>query len=379
MKSTIIAEKFRVYALVLISLQALSFSALASPSKIVVRPTIVVANPRVDASCLLEDSAPSTLKEALTKITVGVIANPLGELLLRREEIVSKLGDLAGSLELPRRIQILRNGDILSMKDISSKIIEISGERIPSGRKVEIDRSRLPPHVVLPGKVKSWTIKPMSSNPLGMNLFTLEADCDGGVHRQILQTNVWMEMKAAKIKRLINRGETLDQNNIEMEMVKVKNLSQQNFLPFEEAIGKKLNVYKSPGSLLRSGETSEYTHAVEITDLRKYDRVSAGERFGKPSPAKSTVRLYNIKNSGLENSASNVSPKSPKCAKEDWIVKPGQQVLFHVKTGSLSLSVPAKAIDGGCVGDPIKLVNLQNHRNIDGVIVGEGQVEYVQK
>ena len=64
---------------------------------------------------------------------------------------------------------------------------------------------------------------------------------------------------------------------------------------------------------------------------------------------------------------------------DTWLIKPGDNVEFRVNSGALSLSIPAKAVQGGNSGDEIELINLKNKRRISGVITEKGIVEYAQK
>jgi flagella basal body P-ring formation protein FlgA len=42
------------------------------------------------------------------------------------------------------------------------------------------------------------------------------------------------------------------------------------------------------------------------------------------------------------------------------------------------MTFPAKAIEGGQVGDSIRLINLRTKKRIKGTITDKGQVEYAQ-
>ena len=321
-------------------------------AKLPVKPTIVASSLRIDASILLKGEASPALKEQLEKIQLGTIMQPLGNLELARDELLSKLGTLADLFDLPKRIQILRKGEILSGSDIASRLTEICKTRVQNPDSIGIDLSRLPDHLVLPGPLVKWNLKPISTNPLGMALFSLEADCQGGKVRQIVQAEVWQVVKAAKINRLMSRGEIIGPEDVTIEEIKVKNFAQKSLVPFDQVIGQQLSGFKSAGSLVRSGDVSNGIDPTIKTSKTIHSKMQVAQAI----PA-----------------------KTQKCSKEDWIIKPGDSVDYTVKSGNLCLSVQAKAVNGGCVGDPIRLINLQNNRSIQGIIVGEGQVEHVQK
>jgi flagella basal body P-ring formation protein FlgA len=330
----------------------------APTEKLAVRPTIVVNTSRIDASVLVSSSAPDSLKAQLAKIPIGVINKPLGELALDREAVKSKLGHFSELLEFPQRVQILRSGELLPGTEISQKIIDACKGRTAKLHSIEMDISRLPDHVVLPGPLKSWSLKPMSTNPLGMVLFALEADCEGGKVRQILQVELWQTIRAAKLTRLVTRGETLGPDSVVAETVKVKNLSQKAILSYDEVIGRKATLYKSSGSILRIGEVA--------------DEVAPSKTPLIPQAPSSSLHL------SAPVQGKSLHLPAPKNSRTDWVIKPGEKVDFTVVSGSLTIRVPAKALEGGCVGDPIKLVNLQNNKSIEGIITGEGKVSYAQ-
>jgi flagella basal body P-ring formation protein FlgA len=322
-------------------------TATAGPL-ILVRPAILVEGERVDASVLVPETAPADLRQALARLTLGQIPQPLGQLSLDRRDLERCLGPLAASLALPNRVQIRRRGDLLSGQDVLDRIHQICRQGLADSEAAElaIDASRLPRSFVLPGPLQSFELEPMSSNRLGLRLFIITAQCDGGVFRQIVQVDVARQIKGARLKRLARRGETLTAGDLEEVTVTQRTDSGTPLLRFAEAVGRCLTTYKSPGTLLRAGDVS----------------LQAFETANAPSLPSSHPAA--------------AAPRSGRTPAAAWVIKPGDQVEFFVQSGGLSLKVPAKALEGGAIGASIRLLNLQNHRQIIGTVTGEGKVEY---
>ena len=318
-----------------------SLSGAVSMPKVEVKPNIVVAGPRVDASCLLGKRPSEDLRRQLEKVPIGVISRPLGELQLKREDLEKQLGHLSQHLELPRQVKILRLGDLLPKRDLEEKIRSLCVARSDDPTRVEVDMGRIPDHIVLPGPLTRWDVQPVSTNVYGMVLLNLVAECATGMHKQIIQVEVSRVVQAAKVKRLLKRGEIIGEEYVTRETVRVRGFAHQNYAEFNDIIGKQLISIKSPGSYLKNQDINS---EISITALR-------------PSP----------------------TMKGKSCSRDAWTIKPGERVQFHVQSGGLSLTVPAKALEGGCVGDSILLVNLQNNRNIFGTISGEGRVDHAAK
>jgi len=310
-----------------------------------VKQSILVNHGRIDASILLNGQGTQALRDSLSKIPLGFIPKPLGEMTLTREEAETKLGSYAKYLALPSKLQFRRNGEILGGREIAAKITEYctANSTMKRADEIQVDLSRIPDHIVLPGALISWNIKPMSTNPVGMILFSLEAECVGGTVRQVFQTQVSYFIKAAKLTRLLRPGQIICNEDIVEDKIKIKQSQGQNYVLFSEALGKKLLSFKSPGTLIRSNDL------LPEMDLKKVKGVQAGTRSTS---------------SGKKDA--------------DWAIKPGEKVEFFVKSGGLSLMVPAKAVQGGKIGDTIKLINLQNNRFITGIITSERRVEYGQ-
>jgi flagellar basal body P-ring formation protein FlgA len=56
-------------------------------------------------------------------------------------------------------------------------------------------------------------------------------------------------------------------------------------------------------------------------------------------------------------------------------IKAGTMITVLWKSGDLSLSLGARALDAGSVGDEIRVLNPASLRTIRGIVVGEGMVE----
>ncbi|HOT28226.1 MAG TPA: flagella basal body P-ring formation protein FlgA [Candidatus Ozemobacteraceae bacterium] len=333
-----------------------------------VKSTVLVTDGRVDASMLVGSDAAPSVKAALAKIPVGFISEPLGSITLHRNELSRKLGSFATMFELPQRVQVLRKGAMLSGEEIAAKVRELCYERIEKdvAGDVQVDLSNLPRHVVLPEPPESWTLTPMSSNKLGMRVFQLEARCGETTVRQIIQADVSRTVRVAKLRRLVKRGECLSANDLIEETIRLRNDQPNPVVAIGEVVGKQLANFKSPGTIVRAGDLasacipepkqntlSNMTHVSENTDSADHAESPAlpGETGPEPEP---------IGNSSGE-----------------YLVKNGEQVEFTVKSGSLCLVVPAKALQNGRAGESIRLLNLQNKRPIKGIITAEGKVEHV--
>ncbi len=327
--------------------------APAATPAVPVRSAILVDAGRVDASVLVPESAPPDLREALARIPLGQILDPLGLISLDRSDLESRLGKLAARLTLPHRVQIRRRGNLLAGQDVLERIQQICRDGLPESEAAEltVDTARLPRSFVLPGPLQSFDLEPISSNRLGLRLFTITARCDGGTWRQIVQADVARRVKAARLKRLARRGETLTADDLEEVTVTQRTDSATPLLRFEEAVGRCLGTYKSPGTMLRAGD-------VSLEACRTAEPARRGPGGARPA------------------SQATPAPKANRTDPGSWVIRPGDQVEFFVQSGGLSLKVPAKALEGGALGASIRLLNLQNNRQITGIVTAEGKVEY---
>lgn len=316
-----------------------------SPARASLKSSALVNQSEINADCLIKSDCSPALKSEFATIQLGYIPDPLGELVISQNELREKLGAFAKNLDLPQKVVIKRQGAFLKGSDLEARIKVICNP--DSAPDIEIDTSRIPGNIVLPGNLKSWELKANSENRLGMRLFSLTAETDGGNFRQLIQVSVVKIIEAAEINRLARPGELITKDMIGKKRVELK--SEQANLPmtYEEALGKCLGRFKSPGTILRSSDISN-------------DDDFCATKFKKP------VRKSYNPTSFRGNDRSN------------WVVKPGDNVDFHFANGTLALSFPARALEGGEVGEEINLINLKNQKRIQGVIIDKGRVEYAK-
>ncbi len=305
------------------------------------KANVLVKNGEIKADSLIKNDADSPLKQELASIKIGFIPDPLGELVIDRQTLQKKLGTLAKNVSMPERVTIKRNGSILKGADVKARIIELCRQN--SADELEIDVSRVPQTLILPGNASEWNVNTSSNNVLGMKLFALTAETDGGPFRQLIQIKVSRHIEAAQLTRLAKPGELISDTLIKPQKMTIKSDNASVPLLYSEALGKSLSRYKSAGTVLRSSDISTM---IEETAA------------GAVHPVAS-------------NQARAVE-------KASLLIKPGENVDFQVKTGTLSLKIPARAVSGGNAGDEITLINLQNKRRIKGVVTEKGTVEYAQ-
>lgn len=320
------------------------------------KSNVVVAGSAVKAGSLIKCGDENTRRE-LENIQLGNIPNPLGELILDKATISSKLGDLAKSVDIPENVTVKRLGAILKGEDVKTKIIDLCLSE--SNSRLNFDFSRLSSTIVLPGNVISWQISSNSNNELGMRLFALDAETEGGPFRQLIQVNVSKTIEAAKLCQLVKPGEVITEDMVEPIEVTIKNEKNNTAVPYDSVVGKTLDRFKSAGTIIRNSDLSHKNSAPKMakTKSKKYN---SGVRTAQALTMRPTVY-------------------TKQQANDNWLVKPGESVEFRVNSGALSLSIPAKAVQGGNNGDEIELINLKNKRRISGVITEKGVVEYAQK
>ncbi|OQA09049.1 MAG: flagellar basal body P-ring biosynthesis protein FlgA [bacterium ADurb.Bin374] len=333
-----------------------------------VKSTVLVTDGRVDASMLVGSDAAPSVKAALAKIPVGFISEPLGSITLHRSELSQKLGSFATMFELPQRVQVLRKGAMLSGEEIAAKVRELCYERIEKeiAGEVRIDLSNLPRHIVLPEPPETWVLTPMSSNKLGMRVFQLEARCGETTVRQIIQADVSRTVRVARLRRLAKRGECLSASDLIEETIRLRNDQPNPVVAIGEAVGKQLANFKSPGTIVRASDL-----ASACGPEPKQNKISSNIH----SPVKSGPDDH-VESPALPGET-GPEPVVAENTASGYLVKNGDKVEFTVKTGSLCLVVPAKALQNGRAGESIRLLNLQNNRPIKGIITSEGKVEHV--
>ncbi|MBF0545353.1 MAG: flagella basal body P-ring formation protein FlgA [Candidatus Riflebacteria bacterium] len=353
-----LSTKNQIFLLLICFLLPSFLKASTIQGRILIKPDAVVEVSHVDMASLFGKTLPEKLHEPLSKIWIGNISKPLGEIVVEKSELERRLGPLVEFFEIPERVRIRRNGDIISADEIKSQITKvIEKNNCENGEgDLSIDFSAIGNSMVLPGKLKNWRIEQMSTNNLGLILFSLTAETLGGTFNRIMQVEAVREIEAAKVKRLIKKGQLVRSMDVDKKIVKIKTQSSQMPISYAKVIGQKLGLYKSPGSFIRESDldqnaTSDQVEAVEESE----------KKITKGHPEKKMASV----------------PQVRKDKDNSWMIKPGQEVSFNVTNGNLSLTVPAKALEGGEMGDSIKLVNLKNNRQIQGKIVGKGLVENV--
>ncbi len=329
--------------------------AKKTTSPIQLKSSVVVSGSSVNADLLVRNADEELTKE-LANIQLGNIPNPLGEIILDKNTITQKLGNLADSVKIPDNVTIKRLGSVLKSDYVKSKIIEYCQEN--SEDKLAFDFSRLSSTIILPGNVINWNIRSNSSNELGMRLFALEAETEGGPFRQLIQVNVSKTIEAAELCQLVKPGEIITEDMVKPVQMIIKNEKNNTAVSYKDVIGKKLDRFKSAGTIIRNSDLSK-SDVVKTAKVKK-SKTAEGIR---------TPQALNMMSATMKNDA----------IADAWLVKPGDNVEFRVNSGALSLSIPAKAVQGGNSGDEIELINLKNKRRISGVITEKGIVEYAQK
>ncbi len=317
-----------------------------NPARATLKSSALVNYSEIKADCLIKTECDPVLKQELAGVKLGHIPDPLGELTISQQELREKLGSFAVKLDIPKRVVIKRQGAFLKGADVIASIKSICNPE--SKGDIEVDTSRIPHNIVLPGNLKTWELKANSDNRLGMRLFSLTAETDGGSFRQLIQVSVVRIIEAAEMNRLAKPGERITSNMIGKKRVELK--SEQANLPmtYEEALGKCLGRYKSAGTILRSSDISNGEENICENKSEKKNRKS------------------------LNNAVLQRNDRS------QWVVKPGDNVDYHFANGSLELSFPARAMEGGEIGDQINLINLRNQKKVQGVITDKGRVEYAK-
>ena len=202
-------------------------------------------------------------------------------------------------------------------------------------------------------------MKSNSTNELGMRLFALEAETEGGPFRQLIQVNVSKTIEAAELCQLVKPGEVITEDMIKPVPVTIKNEKNNTAVSYKDVIGKTLDRFKSAGTIIRNSDLSK-SSSTKMASAKKTTSKVTGIR---------TPQALNMMSATMKTEALN----------ESFLIKPGENVEFRVNSGALSLSIPAKAVQGGNSGDEIELINLKNKRRISGVITEKGVVEYAQK
>lgn len=323
-----------------------------------IKSSAVVAGSSVSADSVVRNADENLAKE-LANIQLANIPNPLGEIILDRETISKKLGDFADSVEIPEYVKIQRLGTVLKSDYVKSRIEEICQDG--NNEKLSFDYSKLSSVIVLPGNVVDWNVKSNSSNELGMRLFVLEANTEGGPFRQLIQVNVSKTIEAAELCQLAKPGEVITEDMVKPVSVVIKNEKNNTVVAYNDVVGKKLDRFKSAGTIIRNSDLSKTANSNKIAK----------------TPKSTKTKVTGCRTPQALNMMATTTKKD--IEKANWLIKPGENVEYRVNSGALSLSIPAKAVQGGNSGDEIELINLKNKRKISGVITEKGVVEYAQK
>jgi len=325
-----------------IAIVALSaFCSIRTEASVLLKSSVLVTDGQINGDLLVSSNVEPHLKGELASIQLGYIPDPLGTLTLDKKTLEKKLSEVSGNFEIPEKITVKRTGAILKAAEIIEEIKRYC--LTADDENIVIDVSKVPATIVLPGNLISYCVETSAQNNLGMKLFTLKADTDGGPFRQIIQVAVTKRVEAAKLIRLAKAGEVITPDMLIKDQVIIKNNKTNLPMSYENVLGKTLEHFKSAGTIVRESD---------ISDKKPVSRVVAQSEI---SPVK------NISDNVKEN-----------------MIKPGDSVEYCVNAGGLRLKVPAKAVEGGNPGDEINLINLKNKKRIRGIITENGVVEYAQ-
>ncbi|MDD3000577.1 MAG: flagella basal body P-ring formation protein FlgA [Candidatus Riflebacteria bacterium] len=327
-----------------IAIIALSaFCSIQTEASVLLKSSVLVTDGQINGDSLVSSNVESHLKSELASIQLGYIPDPLGTLTLDKKTLEKKLSEVSGDFEIPEKVTIKRTGTILKAAEIVKEIQRhcLAGD----DENVVVDVSKVPATMVLPGNLLSYCVETSAQNNLGMKLFTLKADTDGGPFRQIIQVAVTKNVEVAKLTRLAKAGEVITPDMIIKDRIEIKSDKSNLPISYKNVLGKTLEHFKSAGTIIRESDLNN--------KVKSNSRVVAQSEM---SPVK------DISDEIKEN-----------------IINPGDSVEYCVNAGSLRLKIPAKAVDGGNPGDEINLINLQNKKRIRGVITEKGVVEYAQK
>lgn len=336
-------------AAVLTCISAVSHASLKNgimePLPFSFKTSAIVTKADISADQLLTKNADAHLIKGFSNIQLGIIPDPLGELVITREEIKRQLGDAANIVKIPETVTVKRNGAILRGKDIADRIVAFCNpENAPA---ISVDLSKVPGNIILPGNLIDWQIDADGDSELGMRLLTLSGTTDGGSFRQMLQVNVSKTVEVAVLKKLVKPGEVITESMVVPQAMSLKNEYANNPVLYSDVIGQTLSSFKSAGTVIRPSDLA----SDSIKSRRKAIYTTVAKQQHK----------------------SEVKPK------KDYLVSPGESVEFVINTGNLSVRLPAKALQGGDIGDSITLLNVRNKKRIEGVIIDKGVVEYAKK
>jgi hypothetical protein len=336
------------FAVVALALSA--FCSISTEASVSLKKNVLVHTQEVKGDSLILGSSDAELMEKMSAIKLGVISEPLGTLTLSKEALKKKLSGVSEKIEIPETITIKRTGAIIKAAEIIDAICTECKKWEEAGETFRVDVSKVPSSIVLPGNLISYSLETKAQNKLGMKLYTITGETDGGPFRNLIQVSVSKVVEGAKLTRLAKAGELITEDMVIREIQEIRSDKSNVPVTYCEAIGKTLDRFKSAGTLIRGTDLSSKPRL----DLPCETNVAQG-----PSKATKTV--------------------SKAIEKQELVIKAGDVVEYCVRAGGLSLRIPAKAVQGGTYGDEIGLINLQNKKPIRGTIAEEGLVEYATR
>ena len=87
------------------------------------------------------------------------------------------------------------------------------------------------------------------------------------------------------------------------------------------------------------------------------------------------ARLSNWGRWGDDDERGTVNLITPECiVAATRLVRRGEPVSVVVRSGSLSIATPGKALGGGAAGDLVRVVVAATNRTLDGIVHAPGEV-----
>ncbi|WP_108257772.1 flagellar basal body P-ring formation chaperone FlgA [Mangrovicoccus ximenensis] len=68
------------------------------------------------------------------------------------------------------------------------------------------------------------------------------------------------------------------------------------------------------------------------------------------------------------------SPIGPGDLQRPHLVERNQPVMMHFVNGALSISTEGRALDGGAIGDTIRVINISSRKTVTGKVLPDGSV-----
>ncbi len=127
------------------------------------------------------------------------------------------------------------------------------------------------------------------------------------------------------------------------------------------------------GAAVEMVETATVTRDVERGDILKASDVALERR---PRAEVGNAPLDRVPAVGMQTKRSlraGAVLRMADLTKPD-LVQRGQSVTLMYQSAGITLTIRAKALDSGTEGDTVTVLNLQSKREVQGVVVGTGQV-----